>query len=138
MKAVQGWHLFRPLLTGGVSSPNEIVGIIMSHDIPERDWKKLRSLEDAALNIACERIFQNITKLIESRGAESHKYYLKFWKVLQEKDKEISLMFDDLKRSTAIFKLAMWKKNGILSGEDFEELTEETKKRIESICNIER
>jgi hypothetical protein len=47
-------------------------------------------------------------------------------------------MFDDLKRSTAIFKLAMWKKNGILSGEDFEELTEETKKHIESICNIER
>ena len=38
------------------------------------------------------------------------------------KDEEISLMFDDLKRSTAIFKLAMWKKNGVLSGEDFEEL----------------
>ena len=110
----------------------------MSHDIPERDCKKLRAIKDAALNIACERIFQNITKLIDSRGAESHKYYLKLWKVLQEKDKEISLMFDDLKRSTAIFKLAMWKKNGILSGEDFEELTEETKKRIESICNIER
>jgi hypothetical protein len=110
----------------------------MSHDIPERDWKKLRALKDAALNIACERIFQNITKLIESRGAESHKYYLKLWKVLQEEDKEISLMFDDLKRSTAIFKLAMWKKNGILSGKVFEELTEETQKRIESICNIER
>ena len=110
----------------------------MSYDIPERDWKKLRVLKDAALNIACERIFQNISKLIESRGAESHKYYLKLWKVLQKEDKEISLMFDDLKRSTAIFKLAMWKKNRILSGEDFEELTEETQKRIESICNIER
>ncbi|MBW2431627.1 MAG: hypothetical protein JRF56_21940 [Deltaproteobacteria bacterium] len=47
----------------------------MSHDIPERDWKKLRALKDSALNIACERIFQNITKLIESRGAESHKYF---------------------------------------------------------------
>jgi hypothetical protein len=57
--------------------------------------------------------------VIESRGAESHKYYLKLWKVMQEEDKEISLMFDDLKRSTAIFKLAMWKRNGILSGEDF-------------------
>jgi len=110
----------------------------MSRDIPERDWKKLRSIEEAALNIACERIFQKITKLIESRGAQSHKYYLKLWKVLHEEDKEISLMFDDLRRSTAIFKLAMWKKNGILSGEDFEDLTKETQKRIESIYSIER
>jgi hypothetical protein len=110
----------------------------MSRDIPERDWKKLRTLKDAALNIACERTFQKITKLIESRGAENHKYYLKLWKVLQEEDKEISLMFDDLKRSTATFKLAMWKKNGILSGEDFDDLTEVTQKRIESICSIER
>ena len=47
-------------------------------------------------------------------------------------------VFGDLKRSTAIFKLAMWKRNGILSGENFEELTEETQKRIDSICNIER
>ena len=110
----------------------------MRHNIAEKDWKKLRTLKDAALNIACERTFQKITKLIESRGAENHKYYLKLWKVLQEEDKEISLLFDDLKRSTAVFKLAMWKRNGLLSAEDFEELTEETQKRIESICNIER
>lgn len=110
----------------------------MSTDIPEKDWKKLRSLKDTAINIACERIFQKINKLIDSRGAESHKYYMKLWKVMEEEDKEISLMFDELKRSTAIFKLAMWKKNGIISGEDFEELTEETRQRIESICNINR
>jgi hypothetical protein len=112
--------------------------INMSRDIPERDWKKLREKKDTMLNIACERIFLKIKKIIESRGAESHKYYQKLWKVMEEEDKEISLMFDDLKRSTAIIKLAMWKKNGILSGEDFEELTEETQKRIESICNIGR
>ena len=108
----------------------------MRHDISEKDWKKLRSLKDSALNIACERIFEKIKKLINSRGTETHKYYLKLWKMLKEEDKEISLMFDDLKRSTAIFKLAMWKKNGILSDEDFDELTEKTQQRIESICNI--
>lgn len=115
----------------------KIMGIIMSDDISEKDWKKLRSLQDQALNIACERIFHKINKVIESRGAESHKYYLKLWKVLQKEDKEISLMFDDLKRSTAIFKLAAWKRNGVLSIEDFEKLTEETQKRIEGISNIE-
>jgi hypothetical protein len=125
-------------LSANVSEPNELMGVSMSPDIPEKDWKKLRSLKDSAINIACERTFQKISKLIESRGAESHKYYLKLWKVMEEEDKEISLMFDDLKRSTAIFKLAMWKKNGILSGENFEEFTEKTRQRIESIFNIER
>ena len=110
----------------------------MNHGIPEKDWKKLRALKETAINIACGRIFCKINTLIESRGSESHKYYLKLWKVMKAEDKEIGLMFDDLKRRTAIFKLAMWKRNGILSDEDFKELTEETQKRIESICSIER
>ena len=108
----------------------------MSRDIPERDWKKLRSLKDPALNISCERIFQKIERLIESRGAEGHRYYLKLWKVMEEEDKEISLMFDDLKRSTAIFKLSVWKRNRLLSDENFEEFSEETQRRIESLCDI--
>lgn len=110
----------------------------MNQRIPEKDWKKLRALKETALNIACERIFNKVNKVIESRGAESHKDYLKLWKVMREEDKEVSLMFDDLKRSNAIFKLAMWKRNGILSDEDFKELTEETQKRVDSICSIER
>lgn len=116
----------------------KIMGIIMSDDISEKDWKKLRSLQDQALNIACERIFHKINKVIESRGAESHKYYLKLWTVLREQDEEISLMFDDLKRSTATFKLSVWKRNGILSDENLKEFTEETQKRIESLCEIAR
>lgn len=109
----------------------------MSQGIPEKDWMKIRALKETAINIACERIFYKINTLIESRGSENHKYYLKLWKVMEAEDKEIALMFDDLKRSTAIFELSMWKRNGILSDDDFEELTEETKQRIVSICNIE-
>lgn len=110
----------------------------MSSEIPEEDWKKLRSLKDAALNIACERIFFKIGMLLEERGADGHKYYLKLWKTIRCEDKEIALMFDDLKRSTAIFKLAMWKKNGLLSGDDFKDFTRETQERIQSICDRNR
>ncbi len=110
----------------------------MSQAIPERDWKVLRAFKDRAINIACERILGKVEKTIDSRGADSHKCYLKLWKILQEEDQEISLMFDDVKRSNAIFKLAMWKKNGILPVEYFEQLTEETQQRIEGLCNIQR
>lgn len=110
----------------------------MNSKIPEKDWKKLRSLKNAALNIACERILLKIGTLIEKRGADSHKYYLKLWKIIRSEDKEIALMFDDLKRSTAIFKLAMWKNNGLLSDDDFKEFTVETQERIQSICYLNR
>ena len=110
----------------------------MRHDIPEKDWKKLRSLKDSAINIACERIFEKIKKLTKSRGTENHKYYLKLWKLMEAEDKEISLMFDDLKRSTAIFKLAMWKKNGILSNESFNELSKNIQEHIDLILNINK
>ena len=50
----------------------------------------------------------------------------------------MALMFDDWKRSTAIFKHAMWKNNGLFSGDDFKEFTEETQERIQSICDLRR
>lgn len=107
-------------------------------NLPERDWKKLRSLKNTALNEACERILENILSLIESGKNEGHKTYKELWRILQEEDEKISLMFDDLKRSTAIFKLVMWKENGILSEHDFVKLTEETKNRINSIIEMRR
>ena len=110
----------------------------MGREFPEKDWKKVRTLKDAALNVACERIFQKVERLMESRGAESYKYYLKLFDLIREQDKEISLMFDDLNRGTAIFKLSVWKRNGILSDENFREFSEETQARIESFCEIRR
>ena len=108
----------------------------MNRHIPEKDWKKLRSIENEAINAACDSIFNKITTIIESRGTDNHKAYLRLWKVIKKEDEQISLMFDDLKRSSAIFKLAIWRKNGILSDKDFNELTEETRNRINSLLNI--
>jgi len=110
----------------------------MVYSIPETDWKKLRSLKDAALNTACERILLKISSVLEARGTESYKCYIKLWEIIQSEDKEIALMFDDLKRSTAIFKLASWRMNGLLSDDDLEKFTEETQERIQLLSDINR
>ena len=52
--------------------------------------------------------------------------HLQLWKLLKEEDREISIMFDDLKRSNAIHKLAAWKHNDIISEERFAEFSDET------------
>jgi len=102
----------------------------LNDNIREKDWKLVRDLQGEALNTACDRILQKVAALAESRGSENHKSYNKLWKLMEQEDEQISLMFDDFKRSNAVFKLAMWKKNGLISDEVFDTLTEETREHI--------
>ena len=106
----------------------------MASHIPEKDWKKLRSLQDEAIQAVCDRVFDKVNELMQSKGTDSYGAYKRLWQLLKREDKQIALMFDDLKRSTAVFKLAMWRQNGLLSDADVNELSESTQKSIAAIC----
>jgi hypothetical protein len=47
-------------------------------------------------------------------------------------------MFDDLRRSNAILKLASWRSKGLLSDEELNRFSEETRLSIERIASYER
>lgn len=99
--------------------------------IPESDWKKLRKLKDKMLNTNCRNVFQKIEGISKNIDGREHKAYLELWKLLKKEDKDISIMFDDLKRSNAVQKLSAWKQKGIISNEQISEFTTETQKIIE-------
>lgn len=101
--------------------------------IAEKDWKTLRSLKDQKLSAACDKIFQRVEAIAKNRGDKTHQAYLKLWKVLNQADQEIVAMFDDLRRSTAIVKLAHWRKYGILSDDELSRFTTETQATIRSL-----
>lgn len=94
--------------------------------IPERDWKKLRGMKGVLLDTACERIFQKIQAIVDGRAGRTHAAYLALWKLLDAEDKKIATMFDDLKRSNGILKLAAWRENGLLTEEELASLSDET------------
>lgn len=106
--------------------------------IPESDWKQLRAIKDDLLNIVCTRIFEKINKIINEQSGNEHKTYLKLWKILKEEDQEISVMFDDFKRSNAIHKLAAWKHNEVISDDLFSKLSNETQKRVLTLNELFR
>ena len=106
------------------------------NNIIEKDWKQLRKLKDEKLQIACEEIFSKINSIIEKNSQDSHKAYLKLWKVMKEEDRKISDMFDDLKRSNAVLKLAYWRRHGLLTENDLKKFTDETQNRIDVLNNI--
>jgi hypothetical protein len=99
--------------------------------VPEDDWKKLRALKDDALNLACERIFEQIEKVAGQRKGKEHQAYVELWRMIEKEDREISAMFDDLKRSDAIYKLAAWRRNGVISEDTLTEFSDETRREIE-------
>jgi len=105
---------------------------------PESDWKKLRSLKDDALDLACERIFEKIEKISDGRKGQEHKAYLNLWKLIKNEDHEIGIMFDDLKRSNASHKLAAWRRNNVISDEDFSEFSDKTKQTVELLMGVNR
>jgi hypothetical protein len=98
--------------------------------VPESDWKKIRALKDRMLNIACERIFERIAEIMEERKGKEYHAYLQLWQLMKEQDREISIMFDDLKRSNAIHKLAAWKHNKVISEKSFADFSVETQQTI--------
>ena len=71
------------------------------------------------LSLACDRIFKKVEKVSNTRNGKEHKAFLDLWKLIKKEDYEISLMFDDMKRSNAFHKLTAWKRNAVISEEDF-------------------
>ena len=106
--------------------------------VPESDWKKLRAMKGDVLNFACERIFEKIEEITRERKGKEHEAYLKLWKLMKKEDREISLMFDDLKRSNAIHKLAAWKHNAVISNERFSRFSDETQQTVKALNAILR
>lgn len=105
-------------------------------DIPEKDWKKLRAMKDELLQVACGRILNKISRVIEKSNEGNHQTYLTLWKTLREEDREIANMFDDVKRSTAILKLAAWYRNKLIDRETLAQFSEETRASVEFICQL--
>ncbi|MBY4677295.1 hypothetical protein [Marinobacterium arenosum] len=99
-------------------------------NIPERDWKRLRSMKQELLNEACQQIFDKVEAICRQRDNDPHAAYLKLWKLLSAEDEKIVEMFDDHRRSTALLKLIYLRQYGFLSDDDLALFSEETQQEL--------
>ncbi len=106
--------------------------------IPEKDWKQMRSIKARVLDDACARILAGVESILQKREGRNHEAYLELWDLLHKEDHKIASMFDDLKRSTAFFKLAAWQSHGLMSDSDLALFTEETQDAVKVINNCAR
>ena len=100
--------------------------------IPEKDWKQLRAIQSEKLALACERILAAAESIAKQRKDNEHEAFLKLWDETNRGNKLIAELFDDIRRSNAIFKLIAWRKNSLLSDAELALFSEETQEAIRS------
>lgn len=102
----------------------------MNH-IPERDWKVFAELQPVALNRFCERILDEVRRLLADDKQGSHEKYLALFKLIQDRDDQIARAFNDYRRSTAERQLVIIQKHELLTPEEMGRFSEETRKNAE-------
>lgn len=106
--------------------------------VPEKDWKRLISLKEKLLNYACENLFRRIEQISSSRKNREHGAYLELWHEIRKEDDAIAEMFNDLKRSNAVFKIAALRHYGVLSDEQLAQFSQETQEQVARLCEYRR
>jgi len=98
--------------------------------IPERDWKYLRSIEQELLAKLCGRINREALEMLQSPAVGEHEGYLRLYRHYRESDKIVADCFDDWRRSNIVLKLLLIRKQKLLSAEMVANLSEETRELL--------
>jgi hypothetical protein len=98
--------------------------------VSEKDWKMLINIQKRLLNSACEIIFQRIEQISSNRKGREHESYLELWKIINKEDDVIAEMFDDLRRSNAVWKIAALKHYGVLTDDQLALFSQETQDNV--------
>ena len=110
----------------------------MAVEIKESDWRLFRQLHKAALERFCERVLKEVRSTAANDGDSYHDRYLKLFSLIQDRDKAIASMFNDVRRSNALILLANIKQAGLLTAAEFAQFSAETREAIDRIETVRR
>ena len=84
----------------------------------ERDWKHLRAVHATALQRYCSRVLDESDAIIRDTKDSPHERYLRLFDLLLDRNADMATAFDDLRRSTAIQRLAAMVRLRLLTDEE--------------------
>jgi len=100
------------------------------NSVPESDWRVFRDLHCVALERFCERILLDALSVTEDVNKTHHDRYRELFSLIKKRDKEIAFTFDDFRRSTAFFQIAMIRRLGLWTDEEYQRFSSETRDSI--------
>ena len=89
-----------------------------SRAISESDWKVFRRIHPIALERFCQQVLADVERTAADTQQTSHERYLALYELMRRRDKELAAVFDELRRSTAIERLAGMLSHGLVTDEE--------------------
>lgn len=91
----------------------------------ESDWKKFKVIKERAIERFCNRALEEFGEVISNTDQHVHNRYLLLYKLVQNRDKEMSLIFDDHSRSKPFLQLTAMRSNDLVDESELAELSDE-------------
>ena len=110
----------------------------MSMDIPEPDWRQFRQVHEALQDRFCQSALNDLAKTLQSRDGTPYERYCRVYQLLKDRDKELSRIFDDFRRSTAIHQLAVMRLTELLTDDDLRRFSTDTQQTVEKMASVLR
>ena len=104
--------------------------------LPEPDWRLLRSLHHAALDRYCARVLDECATVMRGADFSAHDRYLRLFRLVNERDERIAAAFDDLRRSTAIQRLAGMINLGVVTDPELAQFSRPTRESATALAEI--
>jgi hypothetical protein len=98
----------------------------MHVQIPEKDWKIFKGLRELALERFCQGVLTDATTISERAGLSAHARYLKLYRLIHDRDKDLANAFNRFSRSSARMCLALMVMHDLLTEAELSALSEET------------
>lgn len=100
-------------------------------EIPESDWKMLRDLKPRLLERLCRRILICVQARCGVDAESYHQRYLSVFGDVEDGDAAIARIFDGLRRSNAISRIALMKEEGLIRKDEFSGFSATTRTAVE-------
>lgn len=91
----------------------------------ESDWKIFKKIKERAIEKFCANALDNFSEIIKSDKEHAYDKYLKLYKLVQKRDKDMSIIFDGHSRAKATMQLLLIRKEGLADEELLHKLSDE-------------
>ena len=99
----------------------------MFRQISEADWKILRHLHPVALERFTQRVLTEVDRLMSDTTMSARERYAEIFTLIQRRDRELADTFDDLRRSTALERLARMQSHESLTPDEWDRFSPQTR-----------
>jgi hypothetical protein len=103
--------------------------------IRESDWRRFRELHEIVLDRFCKWVFADVEKLLADTRKTHHERYGALYGLIQDRDKLMATLFDDMSRSNALLQLAGLYRHKLVTAEELSSFSEETRAFVKRIVS---